>query len=441
MKLIVASVFLLLTIATSDCQVAEYSQLATPDRYMNLVVHYDDLLVRKVGSNVSDIETFIRQQVAVAAGILNSATSRTSGGGRPVTVFMPFHVLLVGIHKSQWGDMGKDIDSVFQSFKSKGTTPEGQAILITGIEPSSVQSHFLHHIGRGTVGQVCGGTAVIVSLSSRINLLGVDIAHWLFKFLDAPDDSCNSGCTHWNCCENLSAKCRCVMSTSSGRDSHVVSTGTMDRLRSNIDRNRDKYSCTETKAPESQPICGNGVLESNESCECTSYTREVGDELTNCWGGCSADCKIQGGVGSCPSFEDTTTICRPASGSCDLEELCFQGGCPVNSPAVDGTVCSTESIAEGVCTSGACESSQSPVKEASSSSGSSWWIYVVIAVVAVVVILVIVLLFTLAERRKEPSSRSLSLSRTSRPSPLEPYILSQPTSRGTGRTGKSSRKN
>ena len=105
------------------------------------------------------------------------------------------------------------------------------------------------------------------------------------------------------------------------------------------------------------PVCGNGIQEENEACDCGSQS-----ECTNpC---CNANtCQLAAGAvcsrGPCCTsqcqFVTAGTSCRASTGGCDILEYCpgDSSECPNDEHVLDGTACTRGGIS-GFCYSGDC---------------------------------------------------------------------------------------
>ena len=103
------------------------------------------------------------------------------------------------------------------------------------------------------------------------------------------------------------------------------------------------------------PVCGNGIREENEVCDCGS-AQECTDPCCN-----PATCQLASGAqcsaGECCSstcqFVSYGTQCRAASGDCDIAEYCpgDSGDCPADDHQRDGISCSSNA---GYCSGGMC---------------------------------------------------------------------------------------
>ncbi|KAJ3102160.1 hypothetical protein HK100_004413 [Physocladia obscura] len=111
-------------------------------------------------------------------------------------------------------------------------------------------------------------------------------------------------------------------------------------------------------------ICGNGVKETGEDCDCGGGNCSDTDPCCD-----GATCKFTAGsvcddnnddcCSSC-TYKAAGVVCRPSTGVCDYAELCTgkSGDCPVNLFAPNGQACSTgvsgtsgTTCANGICTS------------------------------------------------------------------------------------------
>ena len=103
------------------------------------------------------------------------------------------------------------------------------------------------------------------------------------------------------------------------------------------------------------PVCGNGIREGDEICDCGSPA-ECLDPCCN-----STTCQLVSGAqcseGPCCTsacqFVSYGTECRAATGECDILEYCSgtSSDCPPNVHSIDGTSCSNSA---GFCYAGQC---------------------------------------------------------------------------------------
>jgi hypothetical protein len=98
-------------------------------------------------------------------------------------------------------------------------------------------------------------------------------------------------------------------------------------------------------------ICGNGVKESGEDCDCglpQDCTADPCCEASTCKFKPNAVCAITNDLCCSQScqFQPATTICHTPSTVCDTQAFCpgKSGGCPLNTFVKNGTSCKTDSV-------------------------------------------------------------------------------------------------
>ncbi|KAI8913025.1 Metallo-peptidase family M12-domain-containing protein [Powellomyces hirtus] len=110
----------------------------------------------------------------------------------------------------------------------------------------------------------------------------------------------------------------------------------------------------------SSGICGNGIREGDEQCDCGTAAECANDPC------CSAGCKLKASA-KCSDKNDECcaqcqlktngTVCRSSTGVCDVPETCngVNATCPIDVFQPDKTSCSSGAIT-GQCASGQCTS-------------------------------------------------------------------------------------
>ena len=124
-----------------------------------------------------------------------------------------------------------------------------------------------------------------------------------------------------------------------------------------------------------EPVCGNGIRERDEVCDCGrvlvsgntwasnelqnfSFTKECNDpccDARTCRMAAGAQCMRGECCTSTCQFKPAGTSCRSSSRECDIEEHCSGGSseCPADVYLQDGTPCSNN---QSYCFSGECKS-------------------------------------------------------------------------------------
>ena len=119
--------------------------------------------------------------------------------------------------------------------------------------------------------------------------------------------------------------------------------------------NLDRCLFNEPSMTVGDPVCGNGIRERDEICDCGSL-EECTDPCCN-----ATSCQLAGGAqcsaGACCTstcqFVSYGTQCSTALGECDIVEYCSgdSSECPSDATKLDGTFCNENS---SYCYSGKC---------------------------------------------------------------------------------------
>jgi hypothetical protein len=101
------------------------------------------------------------------------------------------------------------------------------------------------------------------------------------------------------------------------------------------------------------PGCGDGVLQDGEECDPGVPGSGV------C---CDADCHVIPGCDSSCALRPAGSVCRPATGPCDVAEVCdgASPSCPADTGLADGAACgaTSDDCIRNVCRVGACTAEQ-----------------------------------------------------------------------------------
>lgn len=119
---------------------------------------------------------------------------------------------------------------------------------------------------------------------------------------------------------------------------------TVDPLQLLVDRDRSNNS-----SEVILPGCGDGVLQPGEECD-------PGVPVSGIC--CDADCHLIPGCDLSCALRPANSVCRPATGPCDVVEMCdgISPSCPADAGLPDGSACGAtpEPCIEDVCRAGAC---------------------------------------------------------------------------------------
>ena len=202
-------------------------------------------------------------------------------------------------------------------------------------------------------------------LTDKVLLTGKP-ASMLMGASTTPEQLTFSACTVQDVCGKLSYIGSCLVEEGGFlRQSHFVGLSKMNGLR----RGEAEARSSRQKMPNLIAVCGNGIKEGDEECDC-------GDECEDdkC---CGPDCKLRAGSScsdkndpccrSCQLIaESENYVCNGsstegASSSCRLESYCNgeSASCPLAPQKPDGTPCGKTRLVNdltGICSSGVCTS-------------------------------------------------------------------------------------
>jgi hypothetical protein len=372
------------------------------DKYLLLTVHYDNLMPatiepakeRRMNDTVLDRDTWIHKRVKMAAHAMNRISHTEVGRTKVWRTAIPIHIQLVGIKQSTFSVTGPvpadtkgkntfllELSKKFSDHLSKTPSEAGPAggihILITGFTGDFSGATMSNEFAGTTKGSICsGGIAAGVirydwdrhvnyTASEVYNpILAVDMAWILMTMMGAKQDDCTTGCFMGrSCCYNLAAECHCVMGA--GRTKLQISTGVVSHLHALMDgevygQKTDLKCLRETPYTESvTPVCGNGLVEGEEKCDCVDYFHDK-----DCWYGC--------GVWRCDTLDDAIPLTSEFKQQ-TCEDL---GNCGTTTAAPEP---------EG---------------------DSMWWIWIIVAIIAIIVLIIICYALYLGFCKKNKKSGS-----------------------------------
>ncbi|KAL1969498.1 hypothetical protein VTN77DRAFT_8936 [Rasamsonia byssochlamydoides] len=235
-------------------------------------------------------------------------------------------------------------------------------------------------VGVSWLGQLCvsgsmndssqsvSGTNVVIRTTTEWQVFAHESGHTFGAVHDCDSQTCAEGLeTTSQCCPLSTTTCdadgKYIMNPSTGPDQSQFSQCTVGNICSALGRNSVNSSCLVDNrgvVTITGSQCGNGIVESGEECDCGGV-EGCGDDPC-----CDATtCKFKNGAvcddyneNCCTNcqFASSSTVCRPSTGPCDLEEKCTgtSGTCPADQFVPDGQSCGNSTgltCASGQCTS------------------------------------------------------------------------------------------
>ncbi|KAF2724076.1 zincin [Polychaeton citri CBS 116435] len=167
------------------------------------------------------------------------------------------------------------------------------------------------------------------------------------------------------CCQLSASTCdagsRYIMNPSTDEGIEQFSPCSIGNICGAIGRNSINTSCLKDNneiSTFSEPVCGNGIVEPGEQCDCGGDASCQNDPCCN-----GSTCQYRDGAECDDSNDDCCrncqlasqgTVCRASTGTCDPQEVCTgnSSSCPVDVTSPDGQGCGNGlQCAAGQCTS------------------------------------------------------------------------------------------
>lgn len=308
-------------------------------RYIELYIVTDKTAYERYGSNI----TAIRSRTLECANIVDS-----------IYKYMNVRVVLVGVEV--WTASDKAVISVdhhasldnFCAYKAaslpQATIDHDVAQLITGFDFTGSVAGYAPVESMCSSDRSCGVNMDFSDIKATAQTMAHEMGHNLGM---NHDDGRSCGTCHYSK--------GCIMGAVSGPndDPMAWTQCSVDDINSNT------WMClTELPSTNFAKMCGNGIKEEGEECDCGTEaecpTADPCCQTTGCKLKPSSDC----GEGPCClncQFKAEGTLCRSNATDCDVEEYCTgtQSGCPADNYKADGTVC-TVGGSESYCYTGQC---------------------------------------------------------------------------------------
>ncbi|KAI8814300.1 Metallo-peptidase family M12B Reprolysin-like-domain-containing protein [Cladochytrium replicatum] len=191
------------------------------------------------------------------------------------------------------------------------------------------------------------GAGVSSTTTTEWKVVAHEIGHNFNAIHDCTSDQCPCNGNNCGCCpcDGCDCKGQFIMHPTDGSTTNTFSQCTVKSVCSSFPRLGTCLKTTGTIPPLSANICGNGIKEAGEECDCG-----VGDACKNDACCNAATCKLKAGAQCSDKNDDCCSsckirpkgfVCRPQDGPCDVAETCSgtNATCPSDVLVSDGTTC------------------------------------------------------------------------------------------------------
>ncbi|KAH6592836.1 hypothetical protein BASA50_007886 [Batrachochytrium salamandrivorans] len=217
------------------------------------------------------------------------------------------------------------------------------------------------------VNQFVSGTGVSSIVPVEWKVVAHEIGHGFGAYHDCMSSTCPCSGSSASCqCTPCSPNCDCqgqfLMHPLDNAATNSFSPASISAICSQYASLGKCLKAPGTFSTISTGICGNGVKEGNEGCDCGLPSDCAKDPCCD-----GTTCKLKSPA-TCDDLNDNCcrncqlvsagTVCHPSLGSCDLTMTCngINATCPTNSSIADGSSCNTVAGASAQCASGVCTS-------------------------------------------------------------------------------------
>jgi hypothetical protein len=301
---------------------------------------------------VNDNRQYVSHQRDLSATVQNALDVVNAAD----LLYRPLRIRVVVVHVITWTS-GDRINVVpnpnsllnnIREYKRTVTQPHDALMLLTAENLSGST------VGIAYLNTMCGGASVgVVQEGGRSTSSSAStFAHELGHVFNLQHDT--GGCS----CNDRSG--RCVMAAVSGFPAperwSSCSRSQLQTSLSRVSNNLGRCLENEPLSTVGDPVCGNGIREGDEVCDCGSR-QECDDPCCN-----PSTCRPREGAqctrGQCCTstcqFKAYGTTCRSADGGCDIEEYCSgeSSECPTDVYKQDGSACNSNGA---YCFSGECQ--------------------------------------------------------------------------------------
>ncbi|KAJ1565453.1 hypothetical protein HK405_012328, partial [Cladochytrium tenue] len=207
------------------------------------------------------------------------------------------------------------------------------------------------------------GTAVSSIVPTEWKVVAHEVGHNFGAIHDCTSDLCAVNSTACCPCNPCNCNGQYLMHPTDNASTGNFSTCSITYICETL-QSSDRNSCLKLPGALttiSENICGNGIKEGSEECDCGDSTSCASDPCCD-----GTTCKLKSGAvcddlnddccSSC-QFKASGVVCRASTGICDYAETCSgtNGTCPDDLYAPNGQTCGSSgaglSCASGVCTS------------------------------------------------------------------------------------------
>lgn len=379
--------------------------------YLELVIVTDSVMTTTLGG--------VKSVMSMGHAVARDLNRYTTGKRGAAEFTPPLHIFLVEV--IPWTEDPITTDSsvvkrheafrvYMESMRRNYTLKYDVSLLIEGKPQVEPKEDYDPHAA-----QLCMEKVAVVRFpddngASHIKQLYITTAagYALGRLLGMPEDTCHSG-----------AGCQYIMAPAHPeRVSHYSPVSIQGYRKSFLDLEKEENTvmsaCVRNTptASLSHPydICGNGVVEKDEECDCLTYDQNCHKCCVNCklvgrcYGGCCKDCN---------ELTEAGVECRPPKDSCDKPEVCTaEKVCPADETIDDKTRCTTDSGKVGECHHGSCLSVADHSKDPNHNPETEpiiegkkkerkWLIPIVVVSVIVALVLIALLVYCVVKRRKK----------------------------------------